>query len=69
MKTITGREINVKPNYSKRTFTIRTQDFKYRTMQMDKEEFNSALHWTANDWQEFLNRTDEYYLVRTRRRY
>ena len=54
MKTITGREITAKANYSARTFTIRTEAGKYRTNKMDKAEFNSCLNNTANDWQYFL---------------
>ncbi|WP_122333109.1 hypothetical protein [Parabacteroides sp. AF48-14] len=63
MKTITGREINVKANHSKRTFTIRVEGSKYRTVQLSKEEFNSCLHNTANDWADFL-KSDDYYLVK-----
>lgn len=67
MKTITGETIEVKANQSKRTFTIRKthtdgSKTKYRTIQMSKEEFESAEHWTANDWNQFL-KTDEYYIV------
>ena len=62
MKTITGIEINVKANNSKRTYTIRKQGSKYRTYQMAKEEFDSAYYWTGNDWSNFL-KTDEYYRV------
>lgn len=60
MKTITGREINVKANHSARTFTIRTTSGKYRTTKMDLEEFNSCLNNTGNDWQHFLNGSDYY---------
>lgn len=60
MKTITGREINVKPNHSQRTFTIRTESGKYRTTKMNKAEFNDCLHNTGNDWQDFLNGSDYY---------
>ena len=63
MKTITGREINVKANQSKRTFTIRTEGRKYRTLPMSKEEFEDAEYWTANDWEQFF-KTDEYYTVK-----
>lgn len=63
MKTLTGREINVTPNESKRTFTIRTESAKYRTYPMNKDEFNSANHWTGNDWQQFL-RGQDYYKVK-----
>ena len=65
MKTISGREINVTPNHSKRTFTIRVEGgTKYRTLPMSGTEFNEANHRTGQDWQEFLRRTDDYYKVR-----
>lgn len=63
MKTITGREIKVKANHSKRTFTIRTDGFKYRTIQLSKEEFQRELYNTANDWNQFL-KSNDYYLVK-----
>jgi hypothetical protein len=61
--TITGREIKTTANFSKRTFTIRTDAGKYRTSQMSKEQFDSAQNWTGNDWNQFL-KTDEYYKVK-----
>ena len=60
--TITGRVIQVTPNNSKRTFTIRTDGAKYRTIRMSRDEFDGAKYWTGNDWSNFLN-TDEYYRV------
>ena len=63
LKSLTGRELTVTPNYSKRTFTLRTNGFKYRTLVMSSQEFNSALYWTGNDWVQFL-KTDEYYRVK-----
>lgn len=64
MKTISGREINVKANQSKRTFTIRTgEGLKYRTNPMAKEEFESCENMTGNDWQQFLNSTQDYYKI------
>lgn len=63
MKTITGREIKVKGNQSARTFTIRTESGKYRTLPFSRDEFNHAdRFWTGQDWQNFL-KTDEYYKV------
>jgi len=56
--------IKVTPNYSQRTFTIRTNYSKYRTIRMTKDEFNSELHNTQNDWRNFLRASSEYYLVR-----
>ena len=63
MKTITGRQINVSVNRSRRTFTIKTESATYRTYPMSKEEFNSAIYNTVNDWQNFLNH-ESYYKVR-----
>jgi len=62
MKTAIGREINVRANYKHRTFTIRTTSGKYRTYPMDKEEFESCLNNTANDWDQFLS-SDDYYEI------
>lgn len=65
LTTITGREIKVTPNNNKRTFTLRVSSGKFRTLPMSKEEFNNAsMFWTGNDWQNFLNSSDEYYVVR-----
>jgi len=62
-KSITGREFNVTPNHSARTFTIRVDGTKYRTLPMTKNEFQSCLSNTGNDWQQFLKGTD-YYTVK-----
>lgn len=61
--TITGQQISVSSNKSKRTFTIRKNGSKYRTLPMSKTEFSEANNWTGNDWQQFL-KTDEYYVVK-----
>jgi arsenate reductase-like glutaredoxin family protein len=64
MKTISGREISIKANQSKRTFTIKTSTGKYRTNKMSVEEFDSCENNTGNDWQQFLNTSSgEYYKV------
>lgn len=64
-KTISGREIKVSSNQSKRTFTIMVSSGKYRTIPMSKEDFESNENNTGNDWQHFLNRTSgDYYLVK-----
>jgi len=63
-KTITGREIKVSSNKKTRTFTIRTEVAKYRTLSFTREEFDKAdRFWTGQDWQNFL-KTDEYYKVK-----
>ena len=63
LRTITGREFKISSNKSKRVFTIVTESAKYRTYPMSKEEFKHAeLHWTGNDWNQFL-KSDDYYKV------
>ena len=54
-------------NQAKRTFTIRQfvdgELFaKYRTITMNREEFDSNEFNTENDWSQFL-KTDDYYRV------
>jgi len=61
--TISGREIKVSSNKSKRTFTITTAVGKYRTFPMEKDEFNSCLNNTGNDWQQYLNSSSDYYKI------
>lgn len=63
LNTITNVEIKVTPNKSQRTFTIRRQGIKFRTLQMSREEFDSAEYWTGQDWSNFL-KTNEYYIVK-----
>ena len=55
--------MKVTSNKSARTFTLRNETAKYRTIRMSKQEFNSATYWTENDWKQFL-KTDEYYKVK-----
>ena len=63
LTTITGREIKVSSNKFKRTFTLRTNGIKYRTLPMPKDEFLHAEYWTGNDWNQFF-KTDEYFIVK-----
>jgi hypothetical protein len=63
LTTITGRTIKVAANHSKRTFTIKTESATYRTIPMTKDEFESELYNTGNDWAQFLKGSD-YYKVR-----
>lgn len=60
--TNTGRTIKVSANKSKRTYTIRTESAKYRTVQMNKQDFESCENNTGNDWSNFL-KSDDYYKV------
>jgi len=62
LTTISKREIKISSNKSKRTFTIKTEAEKYRSYPMDKQEFNNAQYWTANDWNQFL-KTNEYFKI------
>lgn len=57
-------EITATPNHSRKTFTIRTQTRKYRTIRMTKEEFESSLNDTPRDWRHFLNVSTDYYEVK-----
>lgn len=56
------REIKATANHMERTFTLRVDGTKYRTTKMDKEEFNSCLNNTNEDWKQFL-KSDDYYKV------
>lgn len=62
--TITGRHFKVSSNKSARTFTLVVDGTKYRTVKMDKEEFQSCLNHTANDWNYFLKSNRDYYVVK-----
>ena len=62
LETITGRKIRIRPNFSARTFTIKTGAANYRTYKMSKEDFNSCLFNTGNDWQNFL-KSDDYFRI------
>lgn len=72
------RQIKVTPNYSKRTFTIRSIYYgqklnniykistdKFRTLPFDKDTFDDYIFNTSNDWQQFLRYNDgSYYAVK-----
>ena len=62
-KTNLGETLKISANHSKRTFTIRTYVAKYRTIRLSKEEFQSCLNNTVQDWKQWL-RSDDYYKVR-----
>lgn len=61
--------IKATPNHSARTFTIRCKDklpsgemhtTKWRTYPMSKQEFQSSLNNTTNDWKCFFKSSDYY---------
>jgi len=64
LKSISGREFRISPNKAKRTFTIRVDGSKYRTLQMGKDEFIEAYYWTGDDWQNYLKIDGSYYKVK-----
>ena len=57
-------ETKAKANQRKRTFTIRTDNAKYRTCVFTKEEFEELECNTSNDWDYFLSTEDFYRLVK-----
>ena len=59
-----GSTMTVTANHSKRTFTIRTESAKYRTLKFTKEEFEELECNTSNDWDYFLQTENFYYLVK-----
>lgn len=63
LNTILDIQIKVTANKSQRTYTLRKEGVKFRTLQMSREEFDSAEYWTGQDWSNFL-KTDEYYIVK-----
>jgi hypothetical protein len=60
--TTTAKQTNMTatPNHSKRTFTIRKDESKYRTLPMTKQEFNEALYFTSDDWKHWLRTSQSY---------
>jgi hypothetical protein len=62
--TISGREISVRPNFSKKVFTIKTEAGNYRTYKLIGSEFDENLFNTANDWQNFLKTSQDYFAIK-----
>lgn len=63
LTTITGREIKIRENKSKKTFTIVTESGKYRTYPMQKNDFENCTYNTGNDWDNFL-KSENYYKIK-----
>lgn len=57
-------KIRIKANQKAKTFTIRTTSGKYRTLPMNKAEFEETEHNTSKDWQNFLNTSQNYLLIK-----
>lgn len=67
------RTIKVKPNYSKRTFTIKVfypnnDKVTYRTFPVSKLEFEELQYNTQKDWDNYLSSPwhsmGDYYFIR-----
>tara|TARA_R100001198_G_C5177101_1_gene175353 strand:+ start:532 stop:708 length:177 start_codon:yes stop_codon:yes gene_type:complete len=57
--------MKITSNKSKRTFTIRKEDSKFRTLQMSQNEFDECEYNTTEDWKYFLRTQDgNYYEVK-----
>jgi hypothetical protein len=64
LETISGRQIFVRPNFSKKVFTIKTDVATYRTYKLSENEFNDNLFNTANDWLNYLKTSQDYFLLK-----
>jgi hypothetical protein len=62
--TNSGRQIFVRPNFSKKVFTIKTDAAIYRTYKLSGHEFDENLFNTGNDWQNFLKISQDYFLLK-----
>lgn len=62
--TISGRTILVRPNFSKRVFTIKTESAKYKTYKLSRPEFDENLFNTGNDWQNYLRTSSDIFVIK-----
>lgn len=66
MKTLTnikGEQLIISPNFQDNTFEIQKNGVTWRTTEMTEDEFKSCLNNSGQDWQNYLNNSDDYYLV------
>lgn len=57
--------MKINSNQSKKTFTIKTDSNKFRTVKMSKSEFKELEYNTENDWRNFLKTENgSYYQVK-----
>jgi hypothetical protein len=63
-QTISGREISVRPNFSKKVFTIKTDSAMYKTYKLTDNEFNENLFNTGNDWLNYLKTSQDYFAIK-----
>ena len=64
LETISGRQILVRPNFSKKVFTIKTDAAIYRTYKLSGHEFDENLFNTGNDWLNYLKTSQDYFLLK-----
>lgn len=64
LTTVSGNVIKVRSNEAKKHYTIKTSGGTFRTNKMNRQEFESNENNTGNDWQSFLNCSNDYYKVR-----
>ena len=63
MTNIKGEQLIISPNFQDNTFEIQKNGVNWRTIEMNDEEFASCLNNSGQDWQNYLNNSDDYYLV------
>ena len=57
--------MKITSNKSRRTFTIRKESTKFRTLEMSRDEFNECDNNTNEDWKDFLRtQGGSYYEVK-----
>ena len=62
--TISGRTILVRPNYSKRVFTIQTESATYKTYKLSGNEFDYNLFNTGNEWENYLRTSHDIFVIK-----
>jgi hypothetical protein len=63
-ETISGRQIFVRPNFSKKVFTIKTESATYKTYKLSGPEFDENLFNTGNDWLNYLKTSQDYFAIK-----
>lgn len=65
IKQLKKQVMKITSNKSKRTFTIRKEDSKFRTLEMSQNEFDECDNNTNEDWQHFLKtQSGNYYEIK-----
>ena len=63
-KTDLGQLIRIAPNILKRTFSIRTEGVRFKSITFTKQIFDQMMKNSADDWDNFLDeKTDQYFRV------